>query len=284
MFPTLFRIGPFVVGSYGAAMVIAVIAGILVCRPRARRFHVDQHAVIEMAIVIMAAAIIGSRAWYIALHLHEFSGNWLNAVNPFQSDRFGMAGLAMNGGVLLVFIALMLYARLKKISFFLLGDIIAPGFLLGAGIQRIAGCFLNGCCFGVPTNSAIGVTFPAGSVAAAYFPGIALWPTQIFASILGFAGFILVLRLERWYRFHGYTLGLVFIYYPLSRFFVDQFRYYPPGQILYTIGPFKITCDHILLSLIVLIITVMWLKAWFRISGMPPENEANCSSSPIETG
>jgi len=87
--------------------------------------------------------------------------------------------------VLAIFSSLV-YVLVKKSSFTVLGDAIAPSFLLGVGIQRLGGCFLNGCCFGRPTDSFLGVVFPMRSVAGSIFPGQPLWPAQLFASVFGF--------------------------------------------------------------------------------------------------
>ncbi|MDD5134985.1 MAG: prolipoprotein diacylglyceryl transferase, partial [Phycisphaerae bacterium] len=43
-------------------------------------------------------------------------------------------------------------------------DILAIGLMLALVFGRI-GCFLNGCCFGKPTNSCISIRFPYGSLA-----------------------------------------------------------------------------------------------------------------------
>lgn len=141
-------------------------------------------------------------------------------------------------------------------------DVIAPAFLLGAGIQRLGECLLSGCCFDWPTNSFLGVVFPKGT-ASLRFPGVSLWPTQIFASVLGFAGFVLVLWLGRRYSFPGYILWQVFAY-PIERFIVDQFRYYEPSQILGMIGLFTITVSHLVLDGLPVLSVALWFRGWLE--------------------
>lgn len=264
MYPVLFKIGSFELRSWGVAFVISVLVGIVVAMKRAPRFGMKQNTVVDLAVVIMIAAIVGSRLWYVAYHINEFKGHWFDIINPFQNGHIGIEGLSMIGGVVLAILASLVFAWLKKLSFVALGDAIAPSFLLGAGIQRLGGCFLNGCCFGRPTDSFLGVVFPPEGVAGSYFPGVPLWPTQLFASALGFAGFALVLWLDRRHSFPGYTLWQVFAYYSIDRFIVDQFRYYESSQILSTIGLLTINVNHVVLGGLFVLCAVLWLRGWSR--------------------
>ncbi len=209
----------------------------------------------------MLASILGSRFWYVVYHLDEFRGQYLNIINPFQNGAIGIGGLSMVGGIVLAIIASLLYAWIKKVDYLTLGDIIAPAFLLGAGIVRVGGCYLNGCCFGHPTDSPFGLMFPPESVAGSVFPGVHIWPTQLFASTLGFIGFGFVLWMERYYRFKGFTFAWTFLYYSIDRFFVDQFRYYETEQVLATWGPITINANHLLLF------ALFFISVFFLLNG-----------------
>lgn len=264
MYPVLFKIGWFEIHSWGVAFAISVLVGIWVAVKRAPRFGVKPNNIMDLTVVIIISAIAGSRLWYVIYHTEEFRGHWFDTVNPFQNGYIGIAGLSMVGGVVLAILSSLVYARVKKMSFIALGDAIAPSFLLGVGIQRLGGCFLNGCCFGRPTDSFLGVVFPLRSVAGSIFPGQPLWPAQLFASALGFAGFALILWLGRQYNFSGSTLWLVFAYYSVARFIVDQFRYYEPPQIFGNIGPLTINVNHMLLGVLFILCAVLWLRGWTR--------------------
>jgi phosphatidylglycerol:prolipoprotein diacylglycerol transferase len=53
-------------------------------------------------------------------------------------------------------------------------DAAAPAMALGEAMTRV-GCFLSGCCFGVPTRGPLGVAFPRGSYA---------WAAQVAAGLI----------------------------------------------------------------------------------------------------
>jgi len=270
MHPDLLQIGSFTLKSYGVALAVSFILAILIAVKRAKKFGVDPDHVYNVAIVAVFASVIGSRFFYVIFHLDEFRGQWLNTINPFNPEGgFGIAGLSMMGGIVLVIIGVWLYTRLKKVKFTVIGDIIAPTFFLGCGITRLFGCFLNGCCYGKPTTSWFGVKFPHG--AAGYFWRMqleahpdagytGLIPTQVMASILGFILFFVILKLEKNRDFDGFTSWLVLGFYSIDRFFVDQFRYYEPEQVLGYIGPVIITVNEIVLIGLFVLSAVMFIR------------------------
>jgi len=262
MYPVLFKIGAFELRSYGLALAISVALGIWIAMKRAPRFGIKKETILDLAVIIMLAAIVGSRLWYVVYHVDEFRGQWLNTINPFQDGMIGIAGLSMIGGVVLAIISALAYAKIKKLNFLNLGDTMAPAFLLGEGIVRLGGCFLNGCCFGRPTENFLGIVFPPEGVAGSVFPHTHLWPAQLFASALGFIGFALVLWLERKPIFSGFTFWLVFCYYSIDRFVVDQFRYYETPQVLATLGPITFNANHLLLLGLFLVSGYFLIRGW----------------------
>ena len=55
------------------------------------------------------------------------------------------------------------------------------------------GCFASGCCGGLPTDSPIGLTFPAN-------PQVPMWPTQLLESIAALLIGIVLMATERYQR------------------------------------------------------------------------------------
>jgi len=180
----------------------------------------------DLGLIIVFCAIIGSRFLYVVTHLDEFRGHWLDIINPFQSSgEIGIAGLTMLGGVVFALAAILIYCRVKKISILQLCDTLVPAFALGIFLTRI-GCFLNGCCFGKPCDLPWGVVFPLMSPAGSTLQGLHLHPTQLYSSFYGLVILIILLILDKKPRPVGFLFSVFLILYGVSRFMVDYVRYY----------------------------------------------------------
>lgn len=71
-------------------------------------------------------------------------------------------GLAYYGGFLFASAYCIHYTRKRRIPVMKIGDLAAPGIMLGLFFGRL-GCYLNGCCHGKVTQSFVGTRFPIGS-------------------------------------------------------------------------------------------------------------------------
>jgi len=233
MYPEPLRfLGITFIRSYGVMLAIAFFIGIVWSRRRAVKAGVNPDQVVDLSFIVLIASIIGSRFFYVIYHLDEFSDNLLDIINPFHGDSIGISGLSMMGGVVLALIAAFLYLYFKRIRPWPLFDAMMPMFALGIGIVRI-GCFLNGCCYGLPAHDHFGLIFPNDSAAGYHFPDTPLIPTQLYSSIAGFTILALVLFSERYKRFDGHSFWITVALYAIWRFVIDFYRYYEPSM---TIG------------------------------------------------
>jgi len=193
---TILKIGAFELRAYGLALAISFLLGILLAIKRGKKRGIDSNNIMDLAVLIVIGAIVGSRFLYVIAHLDEFKGRWLDTINPFQSTgQIGIAGLTMLGGVILALILSIIYLRVKKLPVLKFADAIMPSVALGIFITRI-GCFLNGCCFGLPTTGPFGVIFPPDSVAGSLYPHIHIHPTQLYSSLDGLLILVLLFMVE----------------------------------------------------------------------------------------
>ncbi len=224
MLPVILRIGNFQLYSYGVMLFISFVLGIWLVERRARRAGIDPKKVGDLALWVLVAVVLGSRFFYVAFHWEEFRYNLIDIIK-FWGNPPGLSGLMFYGGFLAAFIAGLLFVWLNRLPLLPLLDAVAPALVLGEGFTRI-GCFLNGCCFGKPTDSCVGVIFPPHSAAGAQFPHQAIHPTQLYSSIAGFVLFGVALLLERRRLKPGVLFAIILILYSLFRFGIDFVRYY----------------------------------------------------------
>jgi phosphatidylglycerol:prolipoprotein diacylglycerol transferase len=176
--PILFSIGSFEVRWYGVMIVVAVIAAIGICLLEAKRKGFSQDMVWDMSLWAVIGGIVGARL----LHIIDKWDYYFSHPEQF----FNFAGLAVWGAVLGGLIAILVYCLIKRVSFWKLGDIVAPGALMAQAIGRV-GCLLNGCCYGLTCDLPIAITFQNPN---SYAPlGVPIYPTQLLHLVWNLIGF-----------------------------------------------------------------------------------------------
>jgi phosphatidylglycerol:prolipoprotein diacylglycerol transferase len=133
------------VKSYGAMMVVGFLFALVLLRRLTKTAGQNPDHMTNVALYALIAGVVGARVFYIFHHFAEFKGDILSMFAVWQG------GLEFVGGVILAIFVILLYLRYYKLPMLSYLDILAIGLMVGLGFGRI-GCFLNGCCFGRPTN------------------------------------------------------------------------------------------------------------------------------------
>ncbi len=246
MHPEIISFGPFAIRSYGLFLAVGFMVGILFAAWRARKAGQNPEIVYNLSVWIILSSLIGARLYYVVTHYDEFRAapglplmnrlvrEFLNMFWPVGvNGQIGINGLVFYGGLIAATLATAIYLRMHRINIPRFMDILAPSLGIGIFFTRI-GCFMNGCCFGKPTDSAIGVYFPPDSAAGYFYPDQALYPTQLFQSAWGIVIFLALVLIDRYKKFNGFTALAFFMIYAVARFEVDFFRVYEPN--LYFLG------------------------------------------------
>lgn len=155
MHPKLFEI-PFIhwpVPSYGLMMVIAFLVAVSLIRYLSRNITPNPQYITNASLYSLIAGVVGARLFYVIHHFDDFQGRLLSVFAIWGG------GLELLGGVLLAIAVIGFYCRYHKLPVRRYLDILAIGLMLALAFGRI-GCFLNGCCFGKPTNLPWAVRFP----------------------------------------------------------------------------------------------------------------------------
>jgi len=258
--PVLVALGPLEIKSYGLMLAIAFVSGYLVAVHRARARGIDQNAVLDLSFYILLAAIAGSRAFYVLTHLAEFSPR------PLAVFYIWEGGLSMMGGVLLALAVSWFFLKIRGIGFYDMADLLAPSIALGVGITRI-GCFLYGCCYGLPTEACLGVHFPLDSAAGSHFHQ-AIHPTQLYESAYGFVFFGILMLVDRLRPPRAVLFGLFLVLYSAARFTVDFFRYYEPDQYVLS-QPVALTNNQLIL------VALFAYGAWLVLSRLARQGKSS---------
>lgn len=222
--------GPLLtVRSYGAMLVVSFLVGMWLARARARKVRLDPLQMSRLLVLILLAAVVGSRLLYVAENPSAY------VADPWRLLRLSEGGLSMYGGVFLALAVSVLYARAIRVPFATLADVCAPSIALGEALTRV-GCFLNGCCFGTPSHLPWAVTFPPASAAGHVFPDMALHPTQLYAAAWSLVVLALLLVAERRRPRPGFVIGLFLVLQASGRFALELVRHHEPSAVLFGAG------------------------------------------------
>ncbi len=159
MYPELFNI-PFTeltVKSYGLMMVIGFLGAVFLIRRLSRNITPDPQLITNAALYSLIAGVVGARLFYVVHYPEMFRDD------PLSVFAIWKGGLELLGGVVLAITVIILYLMYHKLPVRRYLDILAIGLMLALVFGRI-GCFLNGCCFGKPTDLPWAVRFPYGSL------------------------------------------------------------------------------------------------------------------------
>jgi phosphatidylglycerol:prolipoprotein diacylglycerol transferase len=246
MYPELFRIGNFPVNTYGVLLAIGMLLALFAAARLAASDGLPRERIYDLGLWTLIGGLVGSKILMIFTEEN---------VQIFSLD-FLRSGGVYYGGFLGGFFALVLLVRWYKLPFWKVADAFAPGVALGQAIGR-QGCFAAGCCWGKPTDSALGVHFTDH---AHEFTGVPVYgpdgsdlylhPTQLYESIAMFAVFGILVLIHRRKRFDGQVLIAYGIIYGIVRFAIEFVRDDPRGNLFGLTGLTGLSTSQII-SLIV---------------------------------
>ena len=222
MHPIAFKFGTVGIHWYGIMVALGFLVALWTASRRGPLDGFTPDQILDLGPWLIVGGIVGGRTLYVLTFWREqFADKPLWEVFMIQHG-----GLVFYGGFIGAALAVVLYARLKKLHMWKLFDAIAPSIALGYAFGRI-GCLLNGCCYGRPCTLPWAIRFPPPVECA----GIPVHPTQIYESLLGLCLYAGLAWLYRRKKFNGQIFAAYLICYPLLRSFVELFRGdYPPNQ------------------------------------------------------
>ena len=220
------RWGPVQVRSWGTMLMVGFLAAMLWALWDNRRDdEITLDLMIDLTLVILVGAIIGSRALAVVLDWGSY------AARPGSVWHVWEGGLSFHGGLIGGTIAGLGLTWLRGLSAARMADRLMPAVAIGYAITRI-GCFLNGCCYGAPTASALGVHFHFTDEA-----DIARHPTQLYSAALSLVIFAILLAVRARLRRPGHLALLYVIIYSAGRFGIEHFRRHASAVVYQPLAP-----------------------------------------------
>lgn len=216
------------VAWYGLIITFAMILAVVYVCWRAKQNDIKYEDILDLALVTIPVGIVGARLFYFFTSLSQYNSFW-------DVFKIWEGGLAIYGGIIGGAIAVILVARHKKISFFLLADLVMPAVILAQAIGRW-GNFCNAEAYGYETTLPWRMGLMQGG------DWIFVHPTFLYESLWNLIGFVLInlffgLTKEKSHKkYDGQIFLMVFAWYGFGRMFIEGLR----TDSLW-VGPFRIS-------------------------------------------
>ncbi len=214
---------------YSILIMIAVVFGYLLALHRAKISGQNQDDYSDFAIYGIITAVIGARLYYVAFAWDSYKDNLLEIF----ATRNG--GLAIYGAVIGGILALILFAKFKELSFFLMADTIVPSLPFGQMVGRI-GNFINKEAFGGYSDGLLSMSIKASE--ASYIPDavgdmmreyngaqyISVQPTFLYEGLWSLGTFIILMLYTKHKKFDGELFFLYMFLYGVGRGWIEGLR------------------------------------------------------------
>lgn len=151
-----------VIKAYGLFMILAAVAVLLLSVYFGKKLKLPLGRSLLCLAAMSMAVPVGARALHILINPSYY------AQYPGRAAALNMAGFSLMGGLLLAALVGVVTLWGARIPYLRFADAVAPGLGIGLALMRI-GCFLNGCCYGIPSHLPWAVHFPYGSPAHKFY-------------------------------------------------------------------------------------------------------------------
>lgn len=206
--------------SYGLMIAIGVVTANLLALFSLKKYKLDGNDFLILEGYVFLGAFIGAKLLYIIASFRSIDWNNIFTNLSYFND-FMKSGFVFYGGLIGGLLFLILGGKLHHINYALYAKhfIFLIPWIHGFG--RI-GCFLAGCCYGIPYNGIFSVRFPKNSLAPA---NINLFPIQLAEAIFLFFIAIIIFLIDNFSTSFTHTTAIYFISYSILRFILEFFRY-----------------------------------------------------------
>jgi phosphatidylglycerol:prolipoprotein diacylglycerol transferase len=251
--PILVELGPLTIRWYGLLIASAVLIGVSLSQALAKRRQVDPDLMGDLIIWLVVAAIPSARLYYVLFQWQEY------AQRPEDIIAIWKGGIAIHGAILGGLVASLIFAKVKRVSFWQLADLVAPSLILGQAIGRW-GNFFNSEAFGRPTNLPWKLFIPPEQRPLGYENVAYFHPTFLYESLwnLMVFGILITLFLRGLQGKPALKVGTLFLVYlvsySLGRFWIEGLR---TDSLM--IGPLRIAQIISLVEISIGLIGLFWL-------------------------
>ena len=213
-----FHIGGLSIPGYGTMIVLGLfVTGVLAYLIfKKKNLCFDDFLIMEAYGFV--GAFIGAKLMFIGVNINSINFAYVHTLAGFN-ELMG-SGFVFYGGLIGALVSVVLASKFHKIDVVTIMKSIICLLPLGHAFGRI-GCFMAGCCYGIPYDGPFAVRFHEDSFAPS---DIDLFPVQLLEAIV-----LLIIALVCWLisrkKDGMQAIDAYFLMYGSARFFIEILRY-----------------------------------------------------------
>ncbi len=238
------------VAWYGILITVGMVLAVLYANyVGVKREKLQSDLIVDLAFFIIVFGVIGARLYYVifewdayAVTSGSFFSNILDTLTNIVSIWKG--GLAIYGGILGGLLTAFIFAKVRKIPFIKLFDILAPTVTIGQIIGRW-GNFINMEAHGGTTDLPwrMGLLYSidgTGPATGVWDSQMFVHPTFLYESLWNLVGFCILHNVYKKKKFNGQMGAIYFVWYGFGRMLIEGLRtdslYLGPVRISQLVG------------------------------------------------
>jgi phosphatidylglycerol---prolipoprotein diacylglyceryl transferase len=197
---------------YAVFILTGISLGAVLAYNEFKHLGLDPEVLYDALLWTVPLAIVGARLYYVIFDPTPSYDSLMDVINLTRG------GLSIHGAVIATVIVLLVFSRIRKVSFWLLTDVAAPGFLIGQIVGRW-GNFMNQEAYGPVIESQFWIdAMPAFIRNQMFIDGVYRTPTFLLEGMWNLVGLVilLVIRRKRLLK-PGGLIGAYLIWYGLGR-------------------------------------------------------------------
>ncbi len=215
MHPILFEAGPVTIYTYGFLIAVGAALGFTyMARQGKKQFGITFDQANTLFILLIVAGIVGGKVFMIFEDPSYYFKN--------MGKLISSSGFVFYGSLLFCIPTMLLFFKWNKLPVLPMLDIMAIVTCIVHAFGRL-GCFMAGCCYGIPTDGWLGVIFTDPACQAKPL-NTSLHPTQLYESAFIFLlmGGLLFLKARK--KFDGQVFLVYLVVYACGRSIIEMFR------------------------------------------------------------
>ena len=274
---------------YGIIIVSGLLLAVYLCSRWGKRFGITEDNIIDMMLFAVPAALVAIRAYYVIFNLSLYQ-NPDGSLDWAKVFRYSDGGLAIYGAIISSVIVLLIFCKVKKISFPAFADLGVHGLFIGQLIGRW-GNFMNVEAFGSTTAAPWRMCGPTiaeymarnGYVDEAGYQAIlsgtlGVHPTFFYESAWNLAGLVMVYFLGKKRKFDGQCFLFYVFWYGLGRAWIEGLR----TDSLYLYVGSSIRVSQLVAALSALAAGAILLWAMWKVKGVRQELFVDRVNAPVQ--